>query len=63
MKTYNIKVKETDEVSLNITKTNDGFTPFELLGLIEWLRDDLIKQMGGMIKPDKVLRIAKTDKL
>jgi len=39
-----------------LSRTNDGFNSFELIGLLEISKDDIIKQIKGEIKPDVVNR-------
>lgn len=43
-KTYTIEVSE-DENKFTLRRRNDGFTAYELIGLIEHLRDDLMHQL------------------
>lgn len=46
-KTYTIKIKQYDNNTIDILDTNDGFNAFELLGIVNYVREkiksDLIK--------------------
>lgn len=59
--TYSIKVEVLSDGSCNIQRTNDGFNAAELLGHLSFTQMDIIKQMGGEIKPNKVSRKFITD--
>lgn len=61
MKKYEIIINEDDDKKLTIGKMNDGFSCFELVGFVEWLKHDLLKQIEGTVEPDKVSRIVLTD--
>lgn len=39
-----------------IDKVNEGFDALQLLGLLDWSREDVIAQLRGKIKPDTVKR-------
>lgn len=39
-----------------IDKVNDGFDALQLLGLLDWSREDVIAQIYGKITPDTVKR-------
>jgi hypothetical protein len=39
-----------------LSRTNDGFNPFELIGLLEISKDDIISQIKGVVKPNIVKR-------
>lgn len=56
-RTYTITMT-TDNATgrTEIESVNDGFPALELLGLLDWKRDDIIKQLRGAIIPDKVKR-------
>ena len=41
----------------------EGFSPFELLGILEHTQLDILKQMAGEIKPDIVKRTVVTKDL
>jgi hypothetical protein len=55
-KTYTIIV-ETTEDGNQMTRTNDGFNAFELLGILEMAQDDILKQMKS--KEEKEIDIIK----
>ena len=55
-KTYTIIV-ETTEDGNQMTRTNDGFNAFELLGILEMVQDDILKQMKS--KEEKEIDIIK----
>lgn len=35
-----------------ISRTNDGFNSFELMGVLELSKDDIINQIKGIVKPE-----------
>ena len=39
-----------------IDKVNDGFDALQLLGLLDWSREDVIAQLRGKVTPDVVKR-------
>ena len=39
-----------------LSRTNDGFNPLELMGLLELSKDDIINQIKGAVKPDVIKR-------
>lgn len=56
-RTYTITMT-TDNVTgrTEIESVNDGLPALELLGLLDWKREDIIKQLRGAIIPDTVKR-------
>ena len=55
VKVYQIQVEKTSEGS-KLSRVNNGFNSLELLGLLNFLREDIFKQLRGEIKPDVVKR-------
>jgi hypothetical protein len=53
--TYTIEFTETEE-GTQLRRVNDGFNPFELLGIIAIIKDELVEQMKGHMKPDVIKR-------
>ena len=53
-KSYTIQLETTDKVKL--IRINDGFNPYELLGLLEQIQLDIIEQLSGDVKPDIIER-------
>ena len=49
-------VDENGEVVSHMERKNEGFNPYELLGLCEYLQLDILRQMHGEIRPDIVKR-------
>ena len=49
-----------DFVTLN--RTNEGFTAYELLGILTQAKENILKQMAGEIKPDIINRKVIEDK-
>ena len=47
---------DSDTGRTQIDKVNDGFDALQLLGLLDWSREDVIAQLRGKIKPDTVKR-------
>jgi hypothetical protein len=52
MKTYTLEITVDDENKMRVRSTNTGFSPLELLGLLDLKRDDVLRQVKGEIKPD-----------
>ena len=48
-----------DDGTTQLSRTNDGFNSFELMGLLELSKDDIINQIKGNVKPDVVKRKVK----
>ena len=46
---------------LAIEGKNMGFAPYELVGLLEWKKQDILDQIKGKIVPDVVKRTAIVD--
>ena len=55
MRKYELIVTEEKE-RLEISSTNEGFCPLELIGLLTLKIDDIKKQMAGEIRPDVMKR-------
>ena len=56
-KTYTIKVVENDNGKLTLHRINDGFTAYELLGLMEEIQLDIIGMTRQTTKPfDEIKR-------
>lgn len=60
-KKYQLIVIETADGILNVEATNDGFNPFEVLGILEYKTADIREQIKGNIKPDIEKRIVIKD--
>ena len=56
-RTYTVTMT-TDSATgrIQIDKVNAGFDALQLLGLLDWSREDVIAQLRGKIKPDTVKR-------
>ena len=39
-----------------ISRTNDGFNAYELMGVLELSKDDIINQIKGNVKPEIIKR-------
>ena len=48
-----------DDGTTQLSRKNDGFNSFELMGLLELSKDDIINQIKGNVKPDVVKRKVK----
>lgn len=57
-KIFKLIVAYTEE-NFTIESENDGFTPLELLGILEYKKSDIYSQMSGKIKPDIIKRKVK----
>ncbi len=56
MKKFTLEVTESDDEKSQMNSRNDGFSAMEILGILEFKRDDILSQMKGLIKPDKITR-------
>lgn len=45
-----------EDNKMAIEGSNVGFTAAELIGLLEWKKQDILNQIAGKIKPDVVKR-------
>jgi lysine/ornithine N-monooxygenase len=45
-----------EDNNMKIEGNNAGFTAAELIGLLEWKKQDILNQIAGKIKPDVVKR-------
>ena len=45
-----------DDQSTELKRTCEGFNAFELMGVLELSKDDIINQIKGNIKPDIIKR-------
>jgi hypothetical protein len=55
MKRFILEIK-LDNEHMSCSSENDGFDPMELVGILEWKKNDIFKQIIGEIKPDMVSR-------
>ena len=53
-------ISNGDFVTLN--RTNEGFTAYELLGILTQAKEDILKQIAGEIKPNIINRKIIEDK-
>lgn len=44
------------DATTELKRTNDGFNAFELMGILELSKDDIINQIKGNVKPDIIKR-------
>lgn len=61
-KEFIFKATRTDDGTVHCSSTNDGFNGLEILGIITWKHADILKQMAGETKPDRVTRTVVVDK-
>lgn len=61
MKKYTVEFNLSDDGGLKVDSENDGFTAFEIIGLMAWKQKDLENQIFGEIRPDVVTRKVITD--
>lgn len=59
--TMTIKVDHLEDGGFNVYRTNDGFNSMELLGQIDFMAREIVKQLSGDIKPDVVKRTVIVD--
>lgn len=55
-KTYIIECFTSKDGVTTMSRKIDGFTPLELLGVLELTRSEILAQMRGEIKPDIIKR-------
>lgn len=53
---YTIVIERDKDGKINMKRTNKGFNPFELLGWVEFIKDELLEQIAGSMKPEIVRR-------
>lgn len=59
MKKYVMIFEETEkdgDCMVRSHGTNEGFSALEVLGILEWKRNDVLRQLNGEIKPENVTR-------
>ena len=49
-KHYEISMGETEK-GFYVKGRNDGFSAIEILGFLDWKRQDILDQLAGKIKP------------
>lgn len=55
-KNYTIKTIEFSDGTSSMHRICDGYGPYELLGLLEFTKLEIMAQINGSIKPDFVKR-------
>ena len=60
MKKYELLITEEGN-RINVSSTNEGFNPYELVGLLETKKYDILKQIWGGVKPDIQRIVTKKD--
>lgn len=55
-KTYTIKWTEYADGKCVMERTSDGFSGYELLGILGLTKDEIVQQIKGIIKPDLIKR-------
>ncbi len=55
-KTYTVVLEKDENGKYHLRRVCDGFSPLELLGLLEFIQLEIKAQMAGDIKPDIVKR-------
>lgn len=56
IRTWKITLVDYTDGTASLTRENDGFDAYELLGLLSHTKEDVIKQIEGKIKPTTVKR-------
>jgi hypothetical protein len=51
---YTIVIEKDKEGKVSMNRINEGFNPFELVGWVEFIKDDLLSQIAEGMKPDIV---------
>jgi arginine decarboxylase-like protein len=60
-KEYILTVTRNDDGNIHMESTNDGFTGFEVLGFLSLKQEDIMSQLRGQVRPDKITRKVITD--
>jgi hypothetical protein len=55
-KTYQLKFEVDDEGKTNAESKVDGFSWPEIIGILEWKKLDIMRQIAGYLEPDYVKR-------
>lgn len=55
-KTWTVEMNYFTDGSSDMMRTNDGFSSPELLGLMEFVKQEVLDQLRGGIKPTSVKR-------
>ena len=55
-KKWTIEQVTYDDGSVRLNRTNDGFSIFELFGLLKITELDIVEQAKGIVKPDIIKR-------
>ena len=55
-KTYTITLEKDKNGKSRMHRTNDGFSPIELLGICELIQLEILQQMNKAIEPDIIKR-------
>ena len=55
MKKYVLEITQ-DETGLHMSSECHGFFGHELVGLLDWKKDDILRQLRGEIRPDVIRR-------
>ncbi len=56
LKTEIIWDEKQDTFVRHIERKNDGFSPYELLGILEEAQQDILDQIRGLVKADIIKR-------
>jgi len=56
IKKWIIELKEEDNGTITMTRTNDGFSALELLAICRIAENEILEAMKGIIKPDLIKR-------
>jgi len=56
MKRYTIEIEEDENGKSCVTRRAENFSAIELLGILEHTQMEIVKQMAGEIRPDKITR-------
>ena len=56
-RTYTFTIDELDNGRNRFTRENNGFTTFELIGLLTYAKDEITAMIDGDLSVDEVVRI------
>lgn len=54
--TYTIELAEYSDNTTTLTRNNEGFSAYELMGLLEKIQLEILQQMAALIKPTETIR-------
>lgn len=53
---YQVTIRTNENGSIAVARVNQGINPYELLGLLEHAKQEVLMTLAGKIKPDLITR-------